>query len=129
MNVNVYLPDELGRQAKEADLPFSQLLRDAVVQELKRKANMTTTAPTYDTIIDLEDEKGQPYKGRIGGRLIGSDLRWNVFYTTDLRVILYDRDEKTYKEVGDPVADLRFLPPGVYMPAMFAIGKSPIVDL
>ena len=29
MDIKTYLPDELGKRAKEANLPFSQLLRDA----------------------------------------------------------------------------------------------------
>ena len=34
VNVNVYLPDELGARAKAAGLPLSQLLRSAVSARL-----------------------------------------------------------------------------------------------
>jgi post-segregation antitoxin (ccd killing protein) len=37
MNINAYLPDELGRRAKEAGLNLSGLLREAVVAELERR--------------------------------------------------------------------------------------------
>lgn len=34
MNVNVYLPDELGKRAKEAKLPLSRMLQKAIKREL-----------------------------------------------------------------------------------------------
>jgi post-segregation antitoxin (ccd killing protein) len=36
VNFNVYLPDELGEQAKAEQLKLSRLLREAVVNELHR---------------------------------------------------------------------------------------------
>ena len=37
MDITVYLPDEVGKQAKAAKLPLSQLLRAAVLEELRRR--------------------------------------------------------------------------------------------
>jgi hypothetical protein len=38
VNVAVYLPDDLGAQAKAAKLPFSRMLRAAVEEELRSRA-------------------------------------------------------------------------------------------
>lgn len=38
MDIGVYLPDDLGAQAKAAKLPFSRMLRAAVEEELKLRA-------------------------------------------------------------------------------------------
>jgi post-segregation antitoxin (ccd killing protein) len=38
-----YLPDAIGEQAKQAELPFSRMLRAAVEKELLRRATMTAT--------------------------------------------------------------------------------------
>ncbi len=35
MDINVYLPNELGAKAKEAGINFSGLLRNAVVDEME----------------------------------------------------------------------------------------------
>jgi post-segregation antitoxin (ccd killing protein) len=37
MYVNLYLPDELGKRAKEANLKLSRLLREAVIKELEAR--------------------------------------------------------------------------------------------
>lgn len=34
MDITVYLPDGIGKRAKDAALPFSRLLRDAVATQL-----------------------------------------------------------------------------------------------
>lgn len=48
MDVNCYLPDELGRAAKQAGLPLSQLLRDAVENQLNRKPDIRVKkVPVY----------------------------------------------------------------------------------
>lgn len=37
VDITCYLPDELGAKAKEADLPFSRMLRAAVEAELEKR--------------------------------------------------------------------------------------------
>jgi post-segregation antitoxin (ccd killing protein) len=38
MRLTLYLPDELGQRAKDADLNLSRLLREAVERELRGEA-------------------------------------------------------------------------------------------
>src|SRR5437764_582775 len=86
VNVNVYLPDEIGQRAKAADLPFSQLLRVAVIVELERRKAMSTTLEETQTYeVGLEDQEGRPYTGRVTGKRIAFDERRGVevFLTED----------------------------------------------
>lgn len=47
MNITVYLPDVLGKQAKDADLPLSRLLRAAVEYELDKLAFIDQIAAAW----------------------------------------------------------------------------------
>jgi hypothetical protein len=57
MNHNVYLPDEISERAKAAELNLSRLLRDAVTDELKRRAlrPMVKAAMTRDELVQLNE--------------------------------------------------------------------------
>jgi hypothetical protein len=62
MDITVYLPDEMGRAAKEADLPLSRMLRDAVEAQLNPRAK-----------IKIEEEPVPYYRPRVtmpDGRVI-----------------------------------------------------------
>src|SRR5262245_28047518 len=136
MNVNVYLPDDLGKRAKRADLAFSQLLRDAVTAELERREAMASTLTddpqTFE--LELEDKDGFTYKGRITGKLITSEERGglDVYLTEDERVILYYGERLDYWELDDPEYELRDeLEMGTYREACAALGIKPniVVDI
>jgi post-segregation antitoxin (ccd killing protein) len=122
----VCLPDDLGKQAKDANIPFSQLLRDAVADEMKRRATMAK-ALTDSKVIKLEliDENGNPYTGRFTGTLIASDDKWyEVYLTDDERVIFYDSKAAEYSIVDDPEKELSDWPD-----ALEALGIKPVVDI
>ena len=53
MNINAYLPDELGKRAKEAKVEFSALLRGAVIKELDR---LEALAASTDGMVPQEVE-------------------------------------------------------------------------
>jgi hypothetical protein len=138
MNVNVYLPDDLGRRAKAADLPFSQLLQSAVFDELERRAAMSATLnepQTYE--VAIEDRDGGAYTGRITGKEIasGEDRHGNltqIFLTEDERVLIYDGARMEYSELDFPaqLEDWQHdLEPAVYAEAMAALGLKATIDL
>jgi hypothetical protein len=126
MNINVYLPDDLGKRAKEADLPFSQLLRDAVATELKRREAMSETLTETETFeLPLEDKDGKPYRGRITGKRIGDDgLSRTVYLTEDERVIVYDQGSLEYSIIDDSEQELAGWPD-----AQRALGIPPLIDI
>jgi hypothetical protein len=139
MNVNVYLPDELGARAKEAELPFSQLLQGAVLQELERIATVqkTLTEPEVYELY-LEDREGRSYKGRVTGALIaeiyeGPRHGVQAYLTADERVIIYD-GEKQYFEVEDDDVEEALRgwlgnDPAAYTDACEALGIDAVIDL
>jgi post-segregation antitoxin (ccd killing protein) len=53
--VNISLPDEIYRQAKDAGLNVSQLARRAILQELSDRAKI---AAAYEYLDELEAELG-----------------------------------------------------------------------
>ncbi len=144
MNVNTYLPDELGERAKAAGLQFSTLLQAAVTDELERiEARSKTLAEpeTYEIYLeDRNDGLGRvvdsvpsgAYTGRITGKQIGGDERHTrpcAFLTVDQRVLIYDGISK-YWEADDPIEDLKILEPASeYAVACAALGLNAVIDL
>jgi len=55
VRVNVSIPDELLRQAKEAGLNISRLTRHAIIEELDRRAKI---AALDNYLSELEEELG-----------------------------------------------------------------------
>lgn len=93
MNLTVYLPDDIGRRAKDEGLPFSALLRAAVIEDLERRDALTRAAgEAREVVLDLEDSNGNGYEGSFVGRCIAegrSDVA--AYLTDDERVLLYDQ--------------------------------------
>jgi hypothetical protein len=133
MNINVYLPDDLGRRAKEAELPLSRLLQAAVADELERRHAMAGTLSETQTYeVDVENDDGKIYTGRITGTRIAEDYRndTQVFATDDDRVIVYDGEKRRHYVIDDPAQDLRgWLAEDTYVAAMSSLGLKPIIDL
>jgi hypothetical protein len=133
MNVNVYLPDDLGRQAKEAQLALSLLLRNAVIDELgRREAVSATLEEAQEHKIVFEDHDGRTITGRLYGVQICEETHHSdlVLLTDDERVIVYDSSNLRYWESEDPETDLReVLDDGRYIDAMTALGISPVIDI
>jgi post-segregation antitoxin (ccd killing protein) len=133
VNVNAYLPDDLGKRAKDADLPFSQLLRDAVVDELERREAMAATLADPQTFkLAIEDRDGTAYTGRIKGKLLAADdrNRVEVYLTEDERVILYDGERLDYWAIHDPQTELEdVLETSAYVEVCRALGIEPVIDL
>jgi hypothetical protein len=132
VDITVYLPDEIGEHAKQRKLNLSRLLRNAVITELERMDTVETTLQTSQEYqLDLEDEDGRAYTGRIVGKEIAWDEReeTSVYLTSDERVIAYDGRRLRYWELGDPAEDLRQLGPIVYTQACNALGIRAVIDL
>jgi hypothetical protein len=138
MNVNLYLPDDLGKEAKQAGLPLSRLLQGAVIEELERRRMIDTTlSEPQEFELDLEDSEGRPYTGRISGVLIatGRDER-ELYLTEDERVIGYEPHKLEYHVLGSELSLSLAEQVGDFLEdndacieALHALGETPIVDL
>lgn len=137
-DITVYLPPELLKRAKAAELPFSRLLRSAVEAELARRF-LAANAETEEHEVELEDEDGNPYVGRITGTVIAGPATVyydtyktetaTVFLTDDERVLYYDEENGVTDVSEAPGETLRDFPPDEYTAAMAALGLRAVVDL
>ena len=131
MDITVYLPNELGAKAKEAELPFSRLLRAAVEEELERRATMKLTledAGPYE--LRLEDQEGRPYVGQFVGTFVVQDRDAHVYVTEDERVLLYDASKMQVHEMDDVQEELRnWLDNDAYAEVGHTLGFPVIVEL
>lgn len=108
MKLNLYLPDEIGSRAKEAELPLSQLLRAAVESELDRiDAHNALEDKMSNIELPLENDNGDVFVGEFTGTLLADDGRHQVYATDDERVLLYDNDNLRYWEIDEPETELR----------------------
>ena len=84
-------------------------------------------------MVDLEDEDGRAYQGRITGKLVWEDPRREIqmFVTDDERVLLYVATAmagRQIDEIEDPET-IREWGQETYVAVMHALGEKPIVDL
>lgn len=133
MNITIYLPDDLGQQAKAAELPLSQMLRAAVIDELRRREAMEQMlegeqVKAYQ--VDLYSADGEQYVGRITGACLCDSIDCQVYLAEDERVLLYDSDKAEVCELTDPVEELRdWLSEEDYISVLYAIGEVAVVDI
>jgi hypothetical protein len=104
VDITVYLPDEIGAKAKEADLPFSRMLRDAIETEFARRAAI---ADTLGDGVEEHEVELQDVTGVITGKFLGeTDRGEQIFVTDDERVLVYHSGNMTVEELNDPEAEL-----------------------
>ena len=111
MNITVYLPDELGKWAKEHDLHLSRMLREAVEIE-KRRCDASTALAAETTTHELAvSEPGSSsgtddYTARLHGVLIatqhlGGRGSINVYAGEDDKMYLhYTADGRLHRDVA-----------------------------
>lgn len=136
MDITVYLPDEIGTQAKEAGMNLSRTLRDAVESELEHTRAMKELAgEAEEHLLDLETSDGQPFEGRVMGTLLCENRKGDqVFVTEDERVIVYypyqsqyhvlENNEDALRETLGNLCDF-----DEYISAMSQLGYTAMVDL
>lgn len=137
MDITVYLPDDLGRRAKEADLPFSQLLRAAVQRKLsQREASSKRDDGMSPQELHVENSQGA-FKARfVGEELAHSSGRGGrgregaIWLHEDGRVFWHDNKSMELQEIENPVEDLRELADReAYREAMRKLDLTPVVEL
>jgi hypothetical protein len=140
MDVTVYLPDEIGRRAKDEELKLSRMLRDAVTAEFKRRDAIDEALDEIQTYeVWPVEMNGVLVTGRITGKLIAScaDSQDGVlFLTDDKRVLGHVESDASIERLDDPteqlVANLNRFFDGEFEPfteACQALGVAPVIDL
>ncbi len=131
VDITVYLPDEIGQRAKEAELPLSRLLRASVEEELYRRATVAEAMKGATELeVDLEDEEGRPYTGRFAGVVLAEDRNATVYLADDERIMVYDDRKCAVHEIDNPEEELRdWLDDDAYVEAIHTLGLRPVVYL
>jgi len=115
MNLTVYLPDELGRRAKEAELPFSRLLRDAVSEELQRAAELERLNERTEAEMETHKLKvGKDEKlwlARFKGVRIAATDELDIYRTDNEEIVLYNCRDRRFNilPIGEDVEISSFL--------------------
>jgi hypothetical protein len=125
LDITVYLPDELGKWAKDAKLNLSGLLRERV-EARKAAAELAKDADVFE-LYNADDD----YTARLHGTLILESRHGaSVFVGADESLYVYDdRRQQLWEDV--PVDELRGLLPDrdEYMRAVAALGEEAVVDV
>lgn len=94
------------------------------------------TAPEEVQTFEVEiEEDDSVFTGRITGRLVFADERYEIYVTTDRRVLGYDLHTRSYEELGGSVEDLTndlidwFPSATVFAQVCEKLGIRPVVDL
>lgn len=127
----MYLPDELGTWARNAGLPLSRMLRDAVETERRRREAVAATlgkAGVYEA--DVAGEEGQGFTIRVHGSLIASRGTVRAFIGHDGQLFAHDSaDGGTMRYLDDPAELDQLLELDAYIAAMHALGMRPVIDV
>jgi hypothetical protein len=122
MDITVYLPDEIGRWAKDNDVKLSAMLRQAVERERERRKHNAAGSKIHE--LTVEGENG-PYRARIHGTEIGEDL----FLTDDEEIIGVDYKGRLLRNVDVGVLRDWFDDDEEYVAVMAALGEEAVVDI
>jgi hypothetical protein len=90
VDITVYLPDGIGKRAKDAGLPFSRLLRDAVATQLDYRDTLAEATGDM-TSQEVDTTNGdRPVRLRFTGRQIASDGETTVYQTDGGKIVVTD---------------------------------------
>jgi hypothetical protein len=95
VDITVYLPDEIGKRAKDAGLPFSRLLRDAVTTQLDYRDTLTdATGGMTPHKVDTTNggTPARPVRLQFSGRQLASDGNTAVYQTDTGTIVVADSE-------------------------------------
>lgn len=105
MDITIYLPDDLGKWAKEHELNLSRMLRDAVEDEKRRQdARAKVTADGFERVEVYDSRRDRDVAFQ--GRLIGDSHEYDVaaWLTPKDAIAVYDGAKQelyTYDSFGE----------------------------
>lgn len=135
MDITIYLPDELGRWAKESGLNLSQALRAEVERERRRR----TAAPddSEALMLPVKDRDGRSYTVRFHGVPL-NERRSGVLALIGENDALYVHSERDHSFDEFPADGTRSRAEWLrdlldddedYIEAMSALGEAAVVDV
>ena len=139
MDITVYLPDDLGKWAKDRDLPLSRMLREAVTDEKRRRNAVAAElgkASTHELYVTEPDGYGgsEDLTVRLHGTVIaeqhlGGHGTIRVYLGQDEKIYVHDPiDDELHRDVEPD--DLRELvDEAAYVDAMRALGEDVVIDV
>lgn len=138
MDITIYLPDELGKWAKEHELGLSRMLRDAVEAEKRRLeagATLKAKAETYLMSVAEPDDHGGTdyYTARLHGRRIGAGCLGGgdvyVYVGENGKLYVHSTaDDSLVRDVA--TGELRkYVDETAYVEAMRALGEEVTIDI
>lgn len=139
MDITIYLPDELGKWAKENHLVLSRMLREAVKAEKRRReAAATLEAGTATHKLDVREPNGYGGSDDITVRLRGTLIATQdvddghgsteVYLGEDGKLYIHDFLGELHRDMEPD--DLReYLDEAAYIKAMRALGQEPVIDV
>jgi hypothetical protein len=138
MDITVYLPDEIGRWAKNNELNLSRMLRDAVEAEQDHRENLKAwrgEAAVHKLVMD------GGYLVRLHATVLARSDHEMLFATEDGRVYVYnddaqalygfdpsDKSPAVVNNSADPEL-WKFSDPRFYLELMKALGKEATIDI
>jgi hypothetical protein len=131
MDVTLYLPDEIGKWAKENDINLSRTLRDQLEAIMEQtKAREAALKGASEVQLKLVNPDGHWYVGRFTGTLITEGGACGVYLTEDDRILVHDWNRDEIAELSDPEGELRgWLNDEAYVEACNALGIDPVIDI
>lgn len=141
VDINVYLPDELGQWAKESGMNLSQALRREVEAERQRRQAREETrsrSAKYELRVEGPDSYGGTgrFTARLHGTMIAEHPRTpsasvQVFLGQDEKVYVFDGVSGELHRDVDPaeLADEHGLSEAEYIKAMRALGEEVVIDI
>lgn len=138
MDITIYLPDELGKWAKEQGLGLSRMLRDEVEAE-KRRTDALAAARGGAATHKLDVQEPDGYGGhdeitvRLHGTLIAKqDIAGygsnDVYLGKDGKIYVHDFQRELARDVEPD--DLRErVDEDTYIEAMRALGEAVVIDV
>jgi hypothetical protein len=139
MDITVYLPDELGKWAKEHDLNLSRMLHETVEIEKRRRdagAALAAETATHELAVSEPSSSSNTddYTARLHGVLIatqhlGGHGSINVYAGEDDKMYVhYTADGRLRRDV-EPEELRRYVDEPTYIEAMRALGEEVILDI
>ncbi len=135
MDITIYLPDDLGRWAKEHQLHLSRMLREAVEVE-KQRREASAEAATHELAVSGPGDQGGTgdYTARLHGVLIATQHlsghgSVNVYAGEDDKMYVHNTaDGQLYRDV-EPEQLRRYVDEPTYIEAMRALGEDVVIDI